>query len=209
MNTINTSYATRTTVSESANIGCKVPTWWDGQGLWLTWGPTTPGGPGGPVLPWNPCVFKTKKKRSYNWYQKQSWRALSSDWFTHSFSSLSRMSGQSVFPCGSLRYTYKSMNASMLYDKGNKSMVSLCKDWCEHVDSREGPLILGNLWVPEGLADPETNNQWLQVSHQLSFMEWLHVKRITWPWMTVQWYTPSPQEVLVGHRFLSYPERTE
>lgn len=68
------------------------------------------------------------------------------------------------------------MNVRMLYDKENKYMVSLCKVWCEHMDSQEGPLILGNLLVPEGLADPETNNQ---VSHQLSCKEWLHVKRIT------------------------------
>lgn len=51
------------------------------------------------------------------------------------------------------------MTVGMLSDKENKCMVSLCKDWCEHVDSQEGPLILGNLLVPEGLADPETNNQ--------------------------------------------------
>lgn len=25
----------------------------------ITWGPTTPGGPGGPVLPWKPCEKKT------------------------------------------------------------------------------------------------------------------------------------------------------
>lgn len=60
-NTINTSYATKTTVSESTGNACMGPTQRDGQWLWLTWGPTTPGGPGGPVLPWNPCVFQTKK----------------------------------------------------------------------------------------------------------------------------------------------------
>lgn len=27
----------------------------------LTWGPTTPGGPGGPVLPWNPCALQKQK----------------------------------------------------------------------------------------------------------------------------------------------------
>lgn len=31
---------------------------------WLTWGPTTPGGPGGPVLPWKPC-FEKKKKNTW------------------------------------------------------------------------------------------------------------------------------------------------
>lgn len=80
------------------------------------------------------------------------------------------MSGQSVFPCRSLRYTYKSMNVSMQYDRG-KGMVGLSTESCVRLDSQEGPLVLGNLSVPEDLADPETNNTWLLVNNQLSLMD--------------------------------------
>lgn len=31
--------------------------------------------------------------------------------------------------------------------------------WCMRLDSQEDPLVLGNLLVPEALADPETNNK--------------------------------------------------
>lgn len=41
--------------------------------------------------------------------------------------------------------------------------------WC--LNLQEGPLVLGNLLVPEVLADPETNNKWPLVNNQLSLIE--------------------------------------
>ena len=61
-NRINTSYATKTTVGESADDIILDPEQEDGRRLWLTWGPTTPGGPGGPVLPWNPWNKENKNR---------------------------------------------------------------------------------------------------------------------------------------------------
>lgn len=139
-----------------------------GQWLWLTWGPTTPGGPGGPVLPWNPCVIQTKKNNPVNVWHDQNTEEELSIQLTHSFSSLSRMSGQSVFPCRSLRDTCKSMSVSTHNDMGKGVMVVM------HMDSQEAPLVLGNLLVPEGLADPKTDNDRRSII-VYPWWKWMHV----------------------------------
>lgn len=128
--------------------------------LWLTWGPTTPGGPGGPVLPWNPYVFQTKTNSTVIQLAQQS-NAAYSQVSTHSLSSLSGMSRQSIFPCRSLRYTHKSVSV-ILQNNTRKDVMRFCTQNCVrclHSDSRVGLLVLGNLLVPEGLADPK--NKWM------------------------------------------------
>lgn len=41
----------------------------------LTWGPTTPGGPGGPILPWKPCKTQTQLTVYLENTDVQIWKA--------------------------------------------------------------------------------------------------------------------------------------
>lgn len=41
----------------------------------LTWGPTTPGGPGGPILPWKPCKTQTQLTVYLENTDAQIWKA--------------------------------------------------------------------------------------------------------------------------------------
>lgn len=70
------------------------------------------------------------------------------------------------------------------------------------LDSRVGPLVLGNLLVPEALAGPEArkNNSKSMMQTDMSCK-----MKTTLDDRMVQ-HIPSHREVLVGRRFLSYPE---
>lgn len=53
--------------------------------------------------------------------------------------------------------------------------------WCMSLHSQVGPLVLGNLLVPEGLADPETN-KWFLVNNHSSVMETDIIWELNDPW---------------------------
>lgn len=42
--------------------------------------------------------------------------------------------------------------------------------WCMSSDLQEGPLVLGNLLVPEALADPKAKNKCLLINNQLALV---------------------------------------
>lgn len=67
-------------------------------------------------------------------------------------------------------------------------------------NSQVDPSVRGNQLVPEGLADPEMDESILSFTSG----KFGHISKDKG---TVQWYLPSPREVLVGHRFLSYPNK--